>query len=324
MTTLPAEPPHDQAARLRAMVELWSAASPTTTAETQGHNPDVLGVPARPRSTVQACPTISIASGKGGVGKTTLAVNLGIALAQEGARVTLVDADPGLANADVMCGVTPMSRLDASIGGPQRSLASLAIDVIPNFRLIPGSAGTPRMADLPLAERAHLIRSIRELERDSDAVIIDTGAGLGLSSLAFAAAADRCLVVVTPEPTSIADAYAVIKCLASMPPGTTSPTIALVVIGAETEKLANAVHARIAGVSERFLKFRPALLGWIRRDDAVTRSIRLRTPLMLSEPHSGAARDVRRVAASLRLTAEVTTPNKIRAKRRLFGIWSDR
>ena len=315
MTTMPASAPQDQATRLRAMVELWSR---NDLAEASASQTPIAAV-------VRTCRTIAIASGKGGVGKTTLAVNMGIAMAQAGSRVTLLDADPGLANADVLCGVTPTTRLDAALGDQRRPLSTLAVRVTERFQLIPGSAGTPRMADLPSAERLHLVRSIRALEADADLIIIDTGAGLGLSSLGFAAAADRCIVVVTPEPTSIADAYAVVKSLAAMhadraPP----PPIDIVVTSAETEKLALTVHAKIAGVAERFLGFRPTLLGFVRRDDAVTRSIRAREPLMLSNARCIAARDVRRVAESLRLTAEVQSPNKSRSKRGLFGLWSGR
>lgn len=296
------------------MVELWSRADPAEAS-----------VAVSAPVPIRTCRTIAIASGKGGVGKTTLAVNMGIALAQGGSRTTLLDADPGLANADVLCGVTPTTRLDAALGDFRRPLSSLAVPVTERFQLIPGSAGTPRMADLPPADRLHLVRSIRALEADADVIIIDTGAGLGLSSLGFAAVADRCIVVVTPEPTSIADAYAVIKSLVAMRgDGTTPPAIDIVVTAAETEELAHTVHGKIAGVAERFLGFRPALLGFVRRDESVTRSIRAREPLMLANPRCIAARDVRRVAESLRLVAGVSTPNKARSKRGLFGFWSGR
>lgn len=282
---------HDQAAKLRELVREWREATPVPTGDAAKAEPA-----ARRR-----CPVVTITSGKGGVGKTNITVNLAIALSQLGARVTVLDADLGLANADLLCGITPTTRLESAIEGrpgERRGLRQLAVAGPAGVRLIPGAVGLPRIAELTAGQRESLVAQLIDLESDSDIVLIDTGAGIGASVLSFVAAADLALVVATPEPTSIADAYAMVK--ATRPLQRRGAKTALVVNQVTSVREGIATHERIAGVAERFLGMRPDHVGSVRRDEAVSRAVRERSPFVLSYPGSGASKDMRALACGLR------------------------
>ncbi len=255
-----------------------------------------------------AVPVVAVTSGKGGVGKTSVAVNVAAALAQRGVRVSLLDADLGLANADVLCGLSPLTRLD-TIVEPQahrRTIRQIAIEAPGGFRLVPGAVGLARMANLPEQERDAILDSLADLERDNDLILVDTGAGVDDNVMTFVRHADLAVVVVTPEPTSIADAYALIKVLRSgHQPGQPAPNVALLVNQARNEKEANEVALRIASTSKRFLGFEPILLAWLRKDDALPASVRARGPVVVLHPKCQISLDFGRVAVSLAHAAGV-------------------
>jgi len=278
----------DQASRLRAMVAALRPAQPLA--------PDTDRRPSIPRA--RHTPIVAITSGKGGVGKTTLAVNLSIALAARSLRVTLVDADLGMANADVLCGINPTRRLDRLFAEPGRDAESLAVEAPGGFRLVPGAAGLAHVAGLDRDRYAAVLEGLRGLAASSDLIIIDTGAGVGPGVTTFCEGADLTVVVATPEPTSITDAYGMIKCLARRSDAGV-PLPVLLINQAASQDEAKAVHARIAGVAERFLKVRPSLSGWIPSDEAASRCVRKRVPLMLAAPDSRAAAGIRFFAATL-------------------------
>jgi flagellar biosynthesis protein FlhG len=169
------------------------------------------------------------------------------------------------------------------------------------FRLVPGAVGVARMADLSDREREVILHGLSELDATSDAIVIDTGAGASPGVTAFARAADLTLVIATPEPTSIADAYGIVKCLL-LGPGSDARTretirIELVVNQAVDEEEARAVHARIAGVAEKFLRYRLAFLTWIPSDPALPAAVRQRKPLMVAQQKSPAIAGIERVAS---------------------------
>lgn len=278
--------PMDQASRLRELVEALSGKA----------RPAATSAPAR-----RTVPVLAIASGKGGVGKTNLAVNLAIALARSGRRTTLLDADLGMANADVLCGLMPGRRLDSVLLDERAGLASCVVDAPGGFLLVPGAVGVARVADLDPASRTRLVEGLVSLETRSDIILVDTGAGIGHDVLSFAAAADRSIVVVTPEPTSIADAYGLIKCIAARARAShvARPEIEIVINNAPSRREADRVSAKLSATCERFLRFSPRVLGVIRHDDHVQRAVRARDPHLLSFPRCRASRDV--IALSRRL-----------------------
>ncbi len=344
----PGPPAPDQATRLRALVEALGRGSlaPSPLRSPVGEEPPAVveTVPAVARGLATVAPpartarVVTVSSGKGGVGKTTTCVNLAIALAAAGRRATLFDADLGTADADVLCGISPLRRLEQLLPGGGRHDAATAREIaVPapgGFRLVPGSVGVAHMADLGPAERTLLAAAIAELERDSDVILVDTGAGIGAPVLGLVRRADLALVVVTPEPTSITDAYALIKCALAPEtppgfsegrgcgdaPGGAGARLALVVNQAADRREAEEVHRRIAGVAERFLGRRVPLLGWIAQDVRVAQAVRRRVPLLIDQPHAEAARHIRSLAgalvARLAVDAAPARPTTLGAARR--------
>jgi flagellar biosynthesis protein FlhG len=259
---------------------------------------------------------IAVSSGKGGVGKSNIAVNLAVALSQRGLRVVLLDADLGTANADVLCGLMPVARLEHVVtplpvhDGGRRTLGDIAVAAPGGFRLIPGSAGVARMADLGSEQQRDLLEQMCRLEDDADVIIVDTGAGVGRHVIEFLLVCDDALVVTTSEPTALADAYALIKCLhgarreSAATAGHEHGRVSLVVNQVADGHEARAVHARLDGVCRRFLGESVAFAGSIAQDLRVPEAVRARLPFVLHAPRAEATRDLRRVADALALQVE--------------------
>lgn len=283
----------DQAAALRRLM-----ASLESTAKKI--DPALRGRVVELESTAQPEPkhaahAIAVASGKGGVGKTNLCVNLAVAMARRGARVALLDADLGLANADVLCGVKVHGHLGHVLTG-SRTIEEIAVEAPGGFRLIPGAAGVAALADASEHSVHALMDRAGDLDHSADVLLIDCGAGIGKTVLSFLAAADRCLVVTTPEPTAITDAYALIKVAVggaatgmARTPMVNAARVGIVVNMAEDAREAMAAQERIAGVCERFLGVRPLLAGWLPRDEAVHKAVRSRVPFTLEQPRRPAS-----------------------------------
>lgn len=236
--------------------------------------------------------SIAITSGKGGVGKTNIAVNLGIALAMRGLRVTLLDLDLGLANADVLMGLTASRNLAHVVAG-ECTVGEIIVHGPEGLRLVPGASGLERLANLSEFERHQILSQFQSLEADCDFLIMDLGAGISRNVIAFSCAADAILTVTTPEPTALADAYATIKMLTME---NRSCDIELLVNQADSSKDARQAYERIARVASKFMNLPVASAGYILSDDAVTLAVRSRKPFVIGSPRSNASACVRALA----------------------------
>jgi flagellar biosynthesis protein FlhG len=243
-----------------------------------------------PRATV-----IAVTSGKGGVGKSNIAVNLAIKLASVGKEVVLLDADLGLANADVLCNVDLPSNLSHVIAR-KRELSEVMVEAPGGFKLIGGASGLARMADLSDYDRQRLVTALADLESRTDIILIDTGAGISPNVLSFTRCADQVLVVTTPEPTAITDAYAVIKVISRDAP---DRPLSLLVNQVRQQGEGRLVYERIAKVAKQFLSVHVLDAGFVPSDAEVPAAVRRRTPFLISNPRCPASMGITQLAMRL-------------------------
>lgn len=253
--------------------------------------PNLVGVETR----AAAPRTIAVTSGKGGVGKTSLSINLGLALAAQGKRVILLDADLGLANINVALGLRAKYTLQDVLTG-QRSIEQILIDGPGGIQVIPGASGIAEMANITDSQRERLISSFSRLSNLADVLLIDTSAGLSRNVVSFALLADTVLVITVPEPPAIADAYGMIKALKTSNPGI---DIKLVVNRILSSYEGKAVQDKISLVVRRFLGGSIDTIGTLRDSSMVGDAVREQKPLFLQHPGSPVATDVREIARRL-------------------------
>jgi flagellar biosynthesis protein FlhG len=239
-----------------------------------------------------ACPTLAVASGKGGVGKSHVALSIALSLADLGRKILLIDGDMGLANLHILCGVHPVHDLDDVLAGrcgPQDALLSLEAGV----DLLPAASGVAHLSALPVAQLRELSLALSKLQSGYDLAVVDTGAGIGDTTLNLVLASDRLLVVTTPEPTAQADAYALMKVLQSHRRDLPAK---LCVNLASSEEEAVRTSSRLSQVCARFLGWEPTSAGWIPRQEGMDRHTLARRPAFRAEPDSPFARAIRSVA----------------------------
>ena len=240
-------------------------------------------------------PVVAVVSGKGGVGKTVLSVNLSIQLARAGYVPLLVDLDPGLANADVHLRLAPRATLKDVLEGRARA-RDCVVQGPGGMRFLPGGCGAAEMASLGLERSQWLWTEIRQAFAGSGIVILDTGAGIGPGPMAAAARADHVIVVTTPEPPAVTDAYALFKLLLQ---GGLGGRTSLVIneVASATEAMQTA--GKLRTVASRFLGGEmPELLGWLSTDGTVPESVRRQKPFLLC-PESRVHGELRALAAAL-------------------------
>lgn len=258
--------------------------------------------------------TICITSGKGGVGKTTLALNLGLAMQEGQRRVLLLDGDLGLANLNVMLGLAPRFTIQDVIA-QHMTLAQVVTTTPYGIDLISGGSGIAELADLSATARERLLHGLDSLD-GYDTLLIDTGAGINDTVIRFILASRETLIVTTPHPTALADAYGVIKTVLTREPH----RFLLVINAANSAAEARQVAARLIGVTEKFMPGSLSPLGYVPRDPLIERSILDQIPHVLQHPNSPSARQIHAIAR--RLSGETPTQERTGFKhflRRLVG-----
>lgn len=249
---------------------------------------------------VEPATIIAVASGKGGVGKTFMSITLASAFAQAGRRTLLVDGDLGLANIDVQLGIEPETDLAAVVSGwVELEDAVTPVDGGPSrggFDVLPGRSGSGALAELSSEEVARLAADLSALALQYDQVIVDLGAGIEANCMRLARAADRVVMVITDEPTSMTDAYAFIKVLKGYAP---SVQQVVAINQAMSRAAGQQTYEAISQACETFLGFKPHLAGTVLHDDSVREAIRSQCTLVSSDPSSQPIMDIIGIAQSL-------------------------
>ncbi len=228
---------------------------------------------------------LAVTSGKGGVGKSNVAANLGICLQASGKNVMLLDADLGLANLDVLLNVRSRYTLAHVISG-RRSIEDVVQPAPGGVQLVCGGSGLKELTELGDFQRKRILQEITTLENQADMIIVDTGAGISSNVLSFCEASDHTLVVATPEPASITDAYAMIKCLSRAHTGI---KISLLVNMAQNRNQAKMVYQRLAETVSRFLSVVVYDAGYILYDNRLASAVSRCEPVVLAYPRSQAS-----------------------------------
>jgi len=237
---------------------------------------------------------VAVTSGKGGVGKTVIAANLAVLAARSGRRVLLLDADLGLANADIVLGITPTHHVGHLLDGTA-SLDDVLSEGPCGVRVLGAASGIRNLTALGDADKAALLCMLEPLGHRFDLVLIDCGAGIGENVLFFAGAAQEALLVISPEPTSLSDAYATVKVLSEHVGLTHFDVIANHVADFQGRD----VFRRLTQVTDRFLSAHVRYLGHVPRDEELLRAVRARRPVVEVSPRAPAARALATLLDSL-------------------------
>lgn len=235
---------------------------------------------------------IAVTGGKGGVGKTNVAVNLAVALAEVGNKVMLLDADLGLANVDVVLGLHPSYDLSHVFAG-ERTLDEVVIEGPGGIRVVPGASGLKQLAELTGAEHTGLIRAFADIGSGIDTLIIDTAAGISDTVISFSRAAHELVVVVCDEPASITDAYAIIKLLNRDYGHHRFRVLANMVRSAQEGR---ELYNKMCRVADRYLDVTMSFMGAIPYDDYLRKAVRAQRPVVQAYPRSRAAQAFKNLA----------------------------
>ena len=239
---------------------------------------------------------ISVTSGKGGVGKTNIATNLGLAYVGIGKSVIVIDADLGLANVNVVLGTTPQYNLYHVIK-KKKNMKDIIIETSYGIKLVAGASGFSQIANMSEEERLGFINELYELS-NADIIIIDTSAGISRNVLSFLEASDEVIVVTTTEPTSITDAYGIIKTIASENDNC-DLNLKMVVNRVSSAEEAKKIAERIIGIAGQFLNVKVEYLGYIYDDEAIPQAVCKQAPFFAKSPSSKAASCLRHIVAKL-------------------------
>jgi flagellar biosynthesis protein FlhG len=235
---------------------------------------------------------ITVASGKGGVGKTNVAVNLALAYARSGRKVVVMDADLGLANVNVMLNMIPKFNLYHVIR-KQKTMKEIMIETEYGISIVAGASGFSKIANLSESERQSFIEELGTLSF-ADIIIIDTSAGVSSNVLDFIAAADDSIIITTPEPTAITDAYGIIKIIATEI-NSLNMGLKLVVNRVKNAAEGTKIADRMINITSQFLNLKLDYLGFIYDDTAVSQAVLKQRPFMVVDPKCKASQCVQHI-----------------------------
>lgn len=237
---------------------------------------------------------LAIASGKGGVGKTNISVNLSLALAEEGYRPCLFDADLGLANINILLAIEPEFTLESVIS-EEKDLNEIIVKNYHGIDIIPGSSGVEKIVNLPNEAIEKLSSSLSKLD-SYDFLIFDTSAGISNHVIAFCMAASEVLLIITPEPTSMTDAYALLKVLYL---NNYSGEIKIIVNQCKDKNQAQKEYSKFCGAVKKFLNKKVSPAGIIVTDPKIVESVKQQEPFFLRYPESNASKCMRFIVENL-------------------------
>lgn len=266
------------------------------------------------KSQNQAKPTarvITVTSGKGGVGKSNMSVNLGIQLSKAGKRVIILDADFGLANVEVMLGIRPKYNL-ADLLYKNKAMNEIITSGPMGLGFISGGSGVKELSNLDRYQILNLTEKLSELDELADVIIIDTGAGISDSVMEFIMASSEVLLVTTPEPTSITDAYALLKTLDKKEDfNSSNTTIKVIANRVSTYKEGMDLYTKLSVVVNRFLNLNIEFLGSVPQDMNIMKSVMQQTPVSLLFPNTSATKGIIKLAENLLENEAETTRDRI-------------
>jgi len=247
---------------------------------------------AEPAADVRRARTIAITSGKGGVGKSNVALNLAISLQKMGHRVCLLDANLGLGNIDLLCGLNGYWNLSHVVSGA-RTVPEIVLEGPCGIHVVPGASGLLDSAECSVQAQRDILSQLEGLERDHDFLLIDTGTGIHRTVRQFVAAAESVIIVTTPEPTAIADAYATLKALTG---GSNLLQPFILVNQSDTPEQAREIIARVQQTARTFLHLTVTSAGHIPRDPAVPAAVARRKPFLIDNVRSPAGLAIEQLA----------------------------
>jgi flagellar biosynthesis protein FlhG len=237
------------------------------------------------KSAVKRPRVIAITSGKGGVGKTNIVANIGFSLGKSGKKVLILDADLGLGNLDILLGITPKYNLSHVLSG-EKKVNEIIVNGPGNSKILPASSGVQELTRLSVSHRAVLSKELENIIDSFDITLIDTAAGISSNVLYFNLSAQEIIVVVTPEPTSITDAYALMKVLSIR---YMEKHFKLIVNSANSSQEADEVHRQLNLVTSRFLNISIEYIGYILMDKNIKEFIRKQKVISQWAPYTPAS-----------------------------------
>lgn len=261
---------------------------------------------------------ITVTSGKGGVGKSSVSINLALQFKRQGKRVIIFDADFGLANIEVMFGVIPKLTL-ADLMFRGKELKDIITQGPEGVMFVSGGSGVARLVNLDREQVKRLVYKLSELESLADVIIIDTGAGISPSVLEFVAASPEVVLVTTPEPTSITDSYALLKALAMFPGFDREATkVNLITNKVMSTGESKDIYEKLSTVVGRFLNIKVGFLGAIPMDLAISKAVMKQKPVSIAYPQAASTKAFERIRDSL-IAGEESVPHVKKGVSRFFG-----